>query len=215
MEVIVKSDNTNGTILTIDPPKTALLLLHWQKDIATSEFKHSRNMPERLAEAHTIEHTQEALKASRKNGVLVVYVNAAHRPGYPELPANQAPIFKNVASGGAHIRGSRDAEVIDQLEPVDNEIIVYNYNPSAFCYTDLDLILRNKGITDLVLSGLSTNWAVETTARHGACLGYFIYTLEDCCNSHSDEMHKWPMVNILPRLGAVIDSAAYVAALNR
>jgi len=210
-----EGDVTNEPGLVIEKAKTALLLLHWQKDIASPEFKHSRNMPERLAETHTIEHTQAVLKASRENGVLVVFVNAAHRPGYPELPANKAPIFKNVASGGAHIRGSRDAEVIDELAPIDDEIIVFNYNPSAFCYTDLDLILRNKGITDLLLSGLSTNWAVETTARHGACLGYFIYTLEDCCNSHSDEMHKWPMVNILPRLGAVIDSAAYIAALKK
>jgi nicotinamidase-related amidase len=208
-------DVMNEPALVIEKAKTALLLLHWQKDIASPEFKHSRNMPERLAETQTIEHTQAALKASRENGVLVVFVNAAHRPGYPELPANKAPIFKNVASGGAHIRGSRDAEVIDELAPIDDEIIVFNYNPSAFCYTDLDLILRNKGITNLLLSGLSTNWAVETTARHGACLGYFIYTLEDCCNSHSDEMHKWPMVNILPRLGAVIDSAAYIAALKK
>jgi nicotinamidase-related amidase len=211
----VKSSNTtNETIMTIDPRKAALLLLHWQKDIATPEFKHSRNMPERLAAAHTIEHTQAVLKASRENGVLIVFVNAAHRPGYPEIPANRAPIFKNVAAGGAHIRGSRNAEVIDQLEPKNDEIIVYNYSPSAFCYTDLDLILRNKGITDLALSGLSTNWAVETTARHGVCLGYFIYTLEDCCNSHSDEMHNWPMINIFPRLGAVIDSTAYITALQ-
>jgi nicotinamidase-related amidase len=201
--------------LIIEPAKTALLLLHWQKDIATPEFKHSRNMPERLAAARTIEHTQAVLKASRERGVLVVFVNAAHRPGYPEIPANRAPIFQNVASGGAHIRGSRDAEVIDQLAPGDNEIIIYNFNPSAFCYTELDLILRNKGITNLVLSGLSTNWVVETTARHGACIGYFIYTLQDCCNSHSDEMHNWPMINILPRLGAVIDSAAYIEALKR
>ena len=208
------SNRVNNAVPVIDPLKTALLLLHWQKDIATPEFKHSRNMPERLATAHTIEHTQAVLKASRDNGILVVYVNAAHRPGYPELPANRAPIFQNVAVGGAHIRGSRDAEVIDQLEPIDNEIIILNYNPSGFCYTDLDLILRNKGITDLVLSGLSTNWVVETTARHGACLGYFIYSLEDCCNSHSDEMHNWSMKNILPRLGAVIDSAAYIAALK-
>lgn len=209
------SNGSNEAIPDIDPSKTALLLLHWQKDIATSEFKHSHNMPERLAAAHTIENTQAVLKASRENGVLVVYVNASHRPGYPEIPDNRAPIFKNVAAGGAHIRGSRDAEVIDQLEMIDDEIVVYNYNPSAFCYTDLDLILRNKGITDLVLSGLSTNWAVETTARHGVCLGYFIYTLKDCCNSHSDEMHNWPMINILPKLGAVIDSATYITALKK
>ena len=204
----------NENTPSIEPAKTALLLLHWQKDIATAEFEHSRNMPERLAAAHTIEHTVEVLKASRENGILTVYVNASHRPGFPELPAKRAPIFKNVAASGAHIRGSRGEEVIDQLKTLENEIIVYNFNPSAFCYTDLDLILRNRGISDLVLSGLSTNWAVETTARHGACLGYYIYTLSDCCNSSSDEMHNWPLTNILPRLGSVIDSAVYIRALK-
>jgi nicotinamidase-related amidase len=211
----VKSGNTaNNVTPAIEPAKTALLLLHWQKDIAKPEFEHSRNMPERLAAANTIEHTMEVLQASREKGILVVYVNANHRPGFPELPAKRAPMFMNVASSGAHIRGSRGAEVIDELKPLENEIIVDNYNPSGFCYTDLDLILRNRGIIDLVLSGLSTNWVVETTARHGACLGYFIYTLSDCCNSSSDEMHNWPLANILPRLGAVIDSTAYIDALK-
>jgi nicotinamidase-related amidase len=207
-------DTINKVTPVIEPVKTALLLLHWQKDIATAGFKHSRNMPERLAAMNTIKHTMEVLKASRENGILVVYVNASHRPGFPELPAKRAPMFMNVAASGAHIRGSRGAEVVDELKPLENEIIVDNYNPSAFCYTDLDLILRNKGITDLVLSGLSTNWVIETTARHGACLGYYIYTLSDCCNSSSDEMHNWPLTNILPRLGAVIDSTAYISALK-
>jgi nicotinamidase-related amidase len=204
----------NESAVIIEPAKTALLLLHWQNDIVLPDYKYAGIIPERIAAAHTIEHTQAVLKASREKGILVVYVNASHRPGYPELPANSAPIFKNVAAGSAHIRGTKGSEVIDQLKPRDNEIIVYNYNPSGFYYTDLDLILRNKGITSLVLSGIATNWAVETTARDGACIGYFIITLKDCCNSSTDEMHNWPLVNILPRLGAVIDSKAYIAALQ-
>jgi nicotinamidase-related amidase len=205
---------SNEATLTIDPAKTALLLIHWQNDIASPDYKHGGNIPERLAAAHTIEHTQAVLKASREKGVLVIYVNAGHRPGYPEVPTIPAPIFKNIAAHGAHIRGSRGAEVIDQLKPRDDEIVVYNYSPDGFCYTDLDLILHNKNIVDLVLSGLATNWAVETTAREGVCRGYFIYTLKDCCNSSSDEMHNWALTNILPRLGAVIDSEAYIAALQ-
>jgi nicotinamidase-related amidase len=204
----------NEATVTIEPARTALLLLHWQNDIVVSGYKHAGNNPERLAAAHTIEHTQAVLKASREKGILVVYVNAAHRPGYPEVPASPAPIFKNVAANKAHIRGTKGVEVIDQLKPLDDEIIVYNYNPSSFYYTELDIILRNKGITHLVLSGIATNWVVETTARDGACMGYFIITLKDCCNSSTDEMHNWPLVNILPRLGAVIDSNAYIAALR-
>jgi nicotinamidase-related amidase len=206
--------SNEAAALTIDPAKTALLLLHWQKSVAAPGHEHAGNIPDRLAAAHTVEHTQAVLKASREKGVLIIYVNASHRPGYPEIPAKIAPIFQNVVKSGAHIRGSQEAEVIDQLRPLEDDIIIYNYSPDGFCYTDLDLILRNKGITDLVLSGVSTNWAVETTAREGACRGYFIYTLSDCCHSTSEEMHNWVLANILPRLGAVLDSESYIAALQ-
>lgn len=204
----------NGTAVTIEPAKTAFLLLHWQNDLAAPGGKGSHDMLERLIAAHTIEHTQAALKASREKGVLVVYVVASHRPGYPELPAKLAPLFSNVSASGRHMRGTWGNQIIDQLKPLDGEIVIYNYSPSSFCYTDLELFLRNKGITDLVLSGLATNWVVETTARDGACRGYFIYTLKDCCNSSSDEMHNWPLTHILPKLGAVIDSKTYIAALQ-
>ena len=200
---------------SIDPSKTALLLLHWQKDLAAPGFVHSSELVERLAQGRVIEHTRDVLEASRKNGVTVIYVNGSHRPGYPEVPGTHAPIFEVVASRKALLRGGEGVEIIEELKPLDDEIIVNNYNISSFCFTELDLILRNKGITDIVLSGLITNWIVETTARHGACLGYYVYTLQDCCTSLSDEMHDWPMKNILPALGAVIDSGDYITALEK
>src|SRR4030042_2946290 len=204
----------NEAAVTIDPAKTALLLLHWQNDIAAPGGKRSRDLVERLAAAHTIEHTQTVLKASREKGMLVVYVVASHRPGYPEIPAKRVPLFNHVVASGTHMRGTWDTQVIDQLKPLDDEIIVYNYFPSSFIYTDLDLVLRNKGITDLVLSGVATNWDVESTARDAICYGYFIYTLKDCCLSHNDEMHNWALKNILSVLGVVIDSETYIAALK-
>jgi nicotinamidase-related amidase len=207
----------NNAALRIDPARTALLLLHWQNDVVSSDNKRTGKKPERIAAAHNIEHTQAVLKASRENGVLVIYVNTSMRATFPELSpaAAAAPISRNVVVDKAHLRGSKDVQVIDQLKPLENEIMILNFNPSAFSYTELDLILRNKGITHLVLSGVSTNWVVETTARDGACMGYFIYTLEDCCNSTSDEMHNWPITNVLPKLGAVINSETYIAALQK
>jgi nicotinamidase-related amidase len=203
----------NKAALTIDPAKTALLLLHWQNDIAALGGKIAGDMPERLA-AHTIEHTQAVLKATREKGMLVIFVNGSHRPGYPEAPARPSPLMTHLIKAGAVVRGTWGAEVIDQLKPLDDEIVIYNSSPSGFCYTELDIILRNKGITDLVLGGFATNWVVESTARDGANRGYFIYILKDCCNSLSDEIHNWTLTNILPVLGIVLDSKAYIAALQ-
>jgi nicotinamidase-related amidase len=203
----------NEAALTIDPAKTALLLLHWQNDFAASGSKIA-GVLERMAAAHLIEHTQAVLKASREKGMLVIFVNGTHRPGYPEVPARPSPLMIPLIESGFVIRGTWGAEVIDQLKPQDDEIIVHNSSTSAFCYTDLDLILRNKGITNLVLSGMATYWIVESTARDGANRGYFIYTLKDCCIGSSDEMHNWTLTNILPLLGIVLDSKAYIAALQ-
>lgn len=207
-------ENHNGVELNIDPAKMALLLLHWQNDIAARGGKAAGDMPERLAAAHTIEHTQAVLKATREKGILVIYVNASHRPGYPEIATKPFPMASHLVEAGVLVRGTRGAEVLDQLKPRADEIVIYNYSTSGFCYTELDIILRNKGMTDLVLSGLATNWVVESTARDGANRGYFICTLKDCCNSSSDEMHNWALTNILPSLGVVLDSEAYIAALK-
>jgi len=207
-------DRKNKEEITIDPAKTALLLLHWQNDIAAPEGKIAGDIPERLAAAHTIEHTQAVLKATRKKGMLVIYVNAAHRPGYPEIADKPSPMASYLIESGVLIKGTWGAEVIDPLTPLAAEIVVDNYSTSAFCYTELDIILRNKGITGLALTGFATNWVVESTARDGANRGYFIYILKDCCNSTSDEMHNWPLTHSLPFLGLVLDSEAYLTALH-
>jgi nicotinamidase-related amidase len=204
-----------NTKIEIYPKKAALLLLHWQNDIASPAGKNAQDLPERLKTAGIIEHTQAVLQASRKKGIPVFYVNAAHRPGYPEMPANCSPMSTMLAELGVMIKGTWGAGVIDELKPLDNEIIVDNSSTSGFCYTDLDLILRNKGITDIVLSGLATNFVVESTARDGFNMGYRVFTLEDCCMSLNDEVHNWTITNILSFIGWVIDSKAYIAALER
>jgi ureidoacrylate peracid hydrolase len=207
-------EKNNEMAITIDPAKTALLLIHWQNDIAAPGGKIAGNIPERLAAAHTIEHTQTILKASREKGMLVVFISGSHRPGYPEAPVGPSPLMTHLIEAGSVIRGTWGAEIIDQLKPLAGEIFIDNSSTSGFYSTELDVILRNKGITNLVLSGFATNWAVESTARDGANRGYFIYTLKDCCNSLSDEMHNWTLTNIFPVLGIVLDSKAYIVALQ-
>jgi nicotinamidase-related amidase len=201
--------------IAIYPSKTALLLLHWQNDLADTSGKLAGKIPLRLAANHTVEHALTVLKASRKKGMLVVYVNASHRPGYPEVSPRLSSAGSHIAKTGCLIRGSWGAEVIQKLKPLTDDIVINNYSFNAFADTELDLILRNKGITDLVLSGLVTNWIVESTARDAACKGYNIYPLTDCCQSFTDEMHNWSLTNILSAIGKVIDSKTYITGLQK
>jgi len=95
-----------------------------------------------------------------------------------------------------------------------DEIIIDNSSTSAFTYTDLDMILRNKGITDVVLAGLVTNVMMESTARDAVNRGYFCHFLKDCSMSFTDELHNWTVANVLPMFGNVIDSRTYIDAVG-
>jgi nicotinamidase-related amidase len=204
----------NAAEVILDPAKTALLLVHWQKEIADPKGRNSEDMPGRLLAKGIIERTQSVLEASRKSGMLVVYINGVHKPGYPELGARSVPLAKMLIERGVMLQGSWGVEVIDQLKPGDGDIVIENYSSSSFCYTPLDLLLRNRGITSIVLSGIATHVAIESTARDGFNMGYTVYTLEDCCLATSEEIHDWTIKNILSLIGFVTDAESYIAAIN-
>jgi nicotinamidase-related amidase len=198
---------------SIDPRTSALLILHWQNELVKPGGLVSTPLPGIIAASGTVDRLQEALRASREHGVLVVYVNASHRKGYPEVPRTQAPLAAGLVASNAFLRGTWGVEVIDELKPWEDEIEINNYSTSAFIYTELDLILRNRGITTVVLAGLATNWVVESTARDAFNRGYAVWTLADCCNSSSREAHDYCVKNTLPMLGVVCDAGDYVAAM--
>jgi nicotinamidase-related amidase len=199
--------------LVLEPEKTALLLIHWQKEIASPGGRNSEDMPQRLQAKGILKCTQAVLEATRKRGMLVAYINGVHAPGYPELGARTVPLAAMLIGRGSMLKGTRGVEVIDELRPLESEIVLDNYSPSAFCGTPLDLILRNKGITNLVISGIATHVAVESTTREAFARGYTVYTLEDCCTSTTQELHEWSIKNTLSFFGFVIDAGSYVAAI--
>jgi nicotinamidase-related amidase len=200
--------------ITIDPGRSALLLLHWQNELVKPEGLLSAPLLGILAASGTVGRMQAALQASRERGVFVVYVNVGHREGYPEIARNPAPLATGLMKAHAFIKGTWGAEVIEELRPLKDEIEIINYSTSAFISTELELLLRNRGITNVILTGLATNWVVESTARDAFNRGYCVWTLSDCCNSSSRESHDYCMSNTLPMLGVVCDSKAYLDALS-
>ena len=97
--------------------------------------------------------------------MLVVYVNTSHRSDYLELPKKLAPLAAGLRNVQAFLTGTWGTEINDELSPMKNDIAISNSSTSAFFDTELNTLFRNQGITELVLSGLATNWVVESTAR--------------------------------------------------
>ncbi len=204
----------NDAGLALDPSKTALLLVHWQNEIAAPKGRNAQDMAQRVREKGILRRTQAVLDATRRRGMLVVYVNGVHAPGYPELGARTVPLAAMLISRGSMLKGTWGVEVIDELKPIDGEIVLDNYSSNGFCATPLDLILRNHGISDLVISGIATHVAVESTTREAFHMGYTVYTLEDCCTSTTQEIHDWSIKNTLSFFGFVTNSGSYIAAIG-
>jgi len=200
---------------SINPSTSALLVLHYQNGLVRHEGVFAFSGTAAQVEKHgCLEKTAAVLEAGRASGIPVIYVNIEFRPGFPELKKPTYPLIESIQERNAFLRGSWDAAVPEELGPGPDDISVINFDSSAFSHTDLDCILRAKGVRDLYLAGIATNWVVESTTRYGAELGYDVTVLADCCQGFSDELHDFAIANTLPYYATVSDSTAFIAAVQ-
>ncbi len=198
-----------------DPATSALLVLHYQNGLVRHEGVFAFSGTADQVEKHNcLEKTAAVLEACRRAGMPVIYVNIEFRPGFPELKKPTYPLIESIQERNAFIRGTWDAAVPDEIKPEPEDIIVINFDSSAFSHTDLDCILRAKGVRQLFLAGIATNWIVESTTRYGAELGYDVTVLEDCCQGFSDELHDFAIEKTLPYYASIMKSADFVATLS-
>lgn len=197
----------------INKTKTALLVMDFQNDLVdpTGKFAASGG-PAQVQEKKVLESTAKAIAAARNKGVLVIHIAVAYRKGYPEVNAT-APLFAGVQESEALIEGTWGADFHPTVKPQDGGIVVIKRGVSAFASTDLDLVLRGKGVDTVVLTGFATNFVVEGTAREAVDRGYAVIVLKDCCASFSEEMHAFTLEKVLPQLATVNTTEDFVQAL--
>jgi len=200
--------------MNADPATSALLVLHYQNGLVRDEGVFAFSGSAAQVQKHgTIEKTAAVIGAARAAGMPVIYVNIEFRPGFPELKKPTYPLIESIQERNAFLRGSWDAAVPEELAPAPEDIVVINFDSSAFSHTDLDGILRAKDVRRIFLAGIATNWVVESTTRYGAELGYEVTVLADCCQGFSDELHDFAIEKTLPYYAAISSSEEYVAAL--
>lgn len=159
-------------MLTIDQAKTALLVMDFQNDIVDPKGAiGSQGMAAQVQEKKAIENTAQAIGAARNQGLLVVHVGVAFRQGHPEIGPG-APLFQGIKKGNALLEGSWGADFHSGVKPAQGEIVVIKRGVSALAGTELNAILRGKGSSTLILTGIATNFVIEGTARHAVDEGY-------------------------------------------
>ena len=176
--------------MPVDPQRTAVVLIEYQNDFTSEGGALHGAVAGVMESTGMLENTRRLVEQARAAGATIVHAPITFAPGFGELPDHPYGILKGVVDSTAFVKGSWGAEIVDDLAPQEGDIIVEGKRGlDAFATTNLDFILRARGITTIAIGGFLTNCCVESTMRSGYEKGYRVVTLSDCVAATSPEEH--------------------------
>jgi nicotinamidase-related amidase len=177
--------------MALDPATTAVVLIEYQNEFTTDGGALHGAVAEVMDKTNMLANTADVVAAARAAGATIMHAPITFAAGYNELSKHPYGILKGVVDGSAFVKGSWGAAIIDSLAPQEGDIVVEGKRGlDTFASTNLDFILRSKGITTIVLGGFLTNCCVESTMRTGYENGYQVITLTDCTAATSVAEHE-------------------------
>lgn len=184
----------------LESATTALVLIDLQLGITGSPT-------EPRSPAEVVESAGRLVTASRKAGVLVVFVRVLPDPAVALRP----PVDRSFTRGAS--LPPNWGELVPELSRREGELLITKRQWGAFYGTELDLQLRRRGVRTIILGGISTNMGVESTARDAFERGYHLLLAEDAMAARSAAAHQASVEQVFPLLGRVRTSTEIISAL--
>jgi nicotinamidase-related amidase len=190
----------------LDPTTTAVMVVDVQNDFCDpQEFPAAESMIPRL---------RALLSEMRGAGYPVVYTRAVHSEH------TDSAVWRSRYSTRPHRsqtcrEGTLGAEFHPEIAPEPGDAVVTKHRYNAFLRTNLELILRSKGIESIVFTGIATNVCVSTTAREAFCRDYWTTLVSDCMIAHSEAAHLQALEDARSGFGRVVTSEEVRAAASR
>lgn len=206
-----------------DPARTALVMIDFQRD-----FVYPGGFGESLGNdtsflLKALPPAERVLKACRAAGIFVIHTREGHRADLSDLPVAKYERGKPTLHigdpgpmGRLLVRGEHGHDIVEEVAPIDGEPVVDKPGKGAFYATDMDTILKTRGIRWLVVCGVTTEVCVQTSVREANDRGYDALVLSDAVGSYFPEFQRVALEMIKAQggiFGWVGDSSAFLSAL--
>jgi nicotinamidase-related amidase len=199
----------------MDPRTTAVVLVEFQNDFTSEGGTLHGAVKDVMESTNMLDNAQSAVAAARAAGATIIHAPIQFAEGYNEITSTPYGILKGVVDSSSFVKGSWGAEIVDVMAPQDGDIVLEGKRGlDAFASTNLDFILRSKGIQTVALGGFLTNCCVESTMRSAYEKGFEVVTLTDCVGATSAEEHANAITYDYPMFSKPMTAAEFADSLE-
>ena len=205
----------------IDVKKTALLVIDMQNDLVNVKEEPFTGVTKMVESKGVIGNIAKVITAARRAQMPLIFIGHVHRednadvvPSITDMMLQAPPPSPGETPRVRMVEGTPGAQVVDELKPVSGDHVIWKRRSNAFYNSDLELMLRSRGVDTVIISGVVTNGCVANTVRGARERDLHVIVLSDCCATMMPEDDEYFIKKVFSSAGRVRTSDEMVTVIS-